>query len=106
MRTKPAFEHYRLTAADGIVNSTLMPFAVEKQTAYEIAFRERTLSQEEAEENALISAREQAYAAVPQNAAIINTYGTIRTKDGKRFAVVIVTAEETIGKTEERPHDG
>ena len=47
----------------------------------------------------LIRAKEQAYALIPRDAAVINTYGTIRKRNGKRFACVIVTAEETIGKT-------
>ena len=104
-QSKPSFEHYRLIGPVSATSSGLLPVSVETFTACEIGFRERTLSGEESEQYALADAREQAYASVPRNAAIINTYGTIRTKKGKRFAVVIVTAEEIIGKTEENPHD-
>ncbi|MBR4906031.1 MAG: sporulation protein YqfD [Clostridia bacterium] len=105
-RTKPRFEHYRLINTGSIIKNDLLPVSIEMQEAREIAFRERTLSTEEAEEYALVNAREQAYAMVPRDASIINTYGTIRTTDGRRFAVVIVTAEEIIGKTEEMLRDG
>ena len=78
---------------------------IETVTAWEIEFRERTLDTEEARQYALMRALESAYAAVPRDAEIINTYGTIRQKRGAEYAVVIVTAEEIIGKTEEIPHD-
>ena len=106
LRTKPRFDHYRLVDTGKIIGNGLLPVSIETQEAREIAFRERTLSTEEAEEYALIDAREKALALVPKGAAIINTYGTIKTAKGKRIAVVIVTAEEIIGKTEEVPHDG
>ncbi len=106
LRMKPGFEHYRLTDARTIAIGSLLPVTVEIVTAREIAFRERTLSEEEAEQLALMRAREQAYAAVPKDAAIVNTYGTVRERDGKRIAVVTVTAEEIIGRTEEASHDG
>ena len=92
---------------DGVVSgSALLPVAVESQTAREIGFRERTLTEEESEQYALTDARERVYALIPRDASILNTYGTIRMKKGNRHAVVIVTAEEIIGKTEEKPHDG
>lgn len=103
LRTKPPFEHYRLTDPGTVTMNGLLPIAIETRTAREIGFREKTLTEEEAEQYALQEAREQAYAAIPRDAAIINTYGTIRTRNGTRYAVVIVTAEEIIGKTEERP---
>ena len=103
LRTKPPFEHYRLTDPGTVTMNGLLPIAIETRTAREIGFREKTLTEEEAEQYALQEARERAYQAIPRDAAIINTYGTIRTKNGARYAVVIVTAEEIIGKTEERP---
>ena len=103
LRTKPPFEHYRLTDPGTVTMNGLLPIAIETRTAREIGFRERALTEEEAEQYALQEARERAYQAIPRDAAIINTYGTIRTKNGARYAVVIVTAEEIIGKTEERP---
>ena len=106
LRTKPQFDHYRLVDTGKIIGNDLLPISIKTQYAREIAFRERTLSAEEADEYALTDAREKALALVPKSAAIINTYGTIKTKNGKRVAVVIVTAEEIIGKTEEVPHDG
>ncbi|MBR6039224.1 MAG: sporulation protein YqfD [Clostridia bacterium] len=104
--TKSSFDHYRLVDTGKIIGNDLLPISIKTDEAREIAFRERTLSAEEAEEYALIDAREKAFALVPKGASIINTYGTIRTAKGKRTAVVIVTAEEIIGKTEEVPHDG
>ncbi len=106
LRSRPSFAHYRVTGTETVFASSLLPVVIERAAAREIGFRERTLSGEEAEQYSLIRAKEQAYALVPRGAAVINTYGTIRTRKGKRFAYVIVTAEETIGKTEEAPHDG
>lgn len=106
LRTKPQFAHYRLIETGSVMENCLLPVSIETVEAREIAFRERTLSAEEAEEYALTDARQKAYAMVPRGAAIINTYGTIRTTKGNRIAVVIVTAEEIIGKTEELPNDG
>lgn len=105
-RTKPSFPQYRLTDAKTAQIGSLFPIFMETMTAREIVIRERMVTEEEAEQEALIRARENAYALTPRDAAIINTYGTIRTKKGTRRAVVIVTAEETIGRTEEEPHDG
>ena len=106
LRAKPTFEHYRLTDGKTRAIGELLPVLMDTYTAREIGFRERALSEEEAEQNALMLAREQALEQVPRDAAVINIYGTVRTKHGKRFAVVTVTAEETIGRTEEDPHDG
>lgn len=105
LRSTPDFAHYWLTDAHTAIFG-MLPVTVEFLTAREIGFFERTLSGEEAEQLALSSAREQAFSAVPKDAAIINTYGTVRERDGKRIAVVTVTAEEIIGRTEEAPHDG
>ena len=106
LRSKTSFAHYRLLQKTSGLTSGLLPIVIDTYEAREIGFRERTLGEEEAEQNALALARESALAAVPKDAAVINIYGTIRTKNGKRFAFVIVTAEEIIGKTEEDPHDG
>lgn len=105
-RTQPSFEHYRITDTRTVSVSPFAPVYIDLMTAREIGFFERTLSDEEAYEIALSRARETAYALVPRDAAIINTYGTIRVNNGERFAAAIVTAEETIGRTEENPHDG
>ncbi len=105
-RTQPSFGHYRITDMRTVSVSPLAPVYIDLLTAREIGFFERTLSEEEAFEIALSRARETAYALVPRDAAIINTYGTIRMKNGERLAEAIVTAEETIGRTEENPHDG
>ncbi len=104
--SEPSFGHYSLTDARIVSVSTLLPVTIELRTAHEIVYTDRTLSSEEAEQYALIRAKEAAYALVPKDAAIINTYGSFRTENGQRIAVAIVTAEETIGKTEENPHDG
>lgn len=106
MRTKPTFTHYRLTDGKAVSASDLLPVTLETLTAREIVFSDRDLTPEEAEQLALSNAREKAYALVPKDAAILNTYGTFRTRNGERIAVAIVTAEETIGKTEEIQHDG
>ena len=105
LRTKPTFAHYRIAEPKASVPCALLPMHIETVTAWEIEFRERTLDTEEARQYALMRALESAYAAVPRDAEIINTYGTIRQKRGVEYAVVIVTAEEIIGKTEEIPHD-
>ena len=105
-RTQPSFGHYRITDMRTVSVSPLAPVYIDLLTAREIGFFERTLSEEEAFEIALSRARETAHALVPRDAAIINTYGTIRMKNGERLAEAIVTAEETIGRTEENPHDG
>ena len=106
LRSTPSFAHYRLTGPETIGISNLLPVTIETYTAREICFRDRTLTDEESAQYALSLAREQAYAYVPRNAAIIHTYGTIRTSGGNQTAVVTVTAEEFIGRTEEVPHDG
>ena len=105
-RSEPSFAHYRLTDARIVAVSPLLPITIEKQTAREIVLTERLMSSEEAEQNALAKAREAAFTLVPKDAAIINVYGSFREENGKRFAVAVVTAEETIGRTEENPHDG
>ncbi len=105
-REMPAFDHYRFTGKRTVTVSELLPVCIDMITAHEIGFFERTLSDEEAEQLALSKAREAAYALVPRESAIINTYGTIRTVNGEKKAFVIVTAQETIGRTEENPHDG
>ena len=105
-RSAPSFEYYRLTDTETVSLSDLLPVSIERSVAREIVFRERAASEEEAEQNALIAAREQALRLVPKDAAIINIYSMVRSRDGKRYAVVTVTAEETIGRTEETPHDG
>ena len=105
-RTEPSFERYRLIGSRTIGISGLFPVEIEVFTAREIGFREVALSAEEAEQYALTLARERAYQAVPVDAAVLHTYGTIETIGNRRVAVVIVTAEEIIGKTEEEPHDG
>lgn len=105
VRSKPSFEHYRLIGTSTVSVSGLLPVSFAEYTAYEIGFRSRPLSDEEADRNALVLVRERAYGLVPQDAAIINTYGTVKTEKDRRLAIVIVTAEEIIGKTEEIPHD-
>ena len=82
------------------------PTYCDTRIAQEIVFRKRTLDASEAEQLALIEAREAALELVPKDASILNIYGTIRTRNGKQTAVVIVTAEENIGRTEEYPNDG
>lgn len=106
LRTKPSFAHYRIADPASHTEIGLLPISIETVTAHEIGFRERMLTDEESEQYALTQAREKAYADVPRDATIINTYGTIRRKDGRRYAVVIVTAQEIIGRTEEVPNDG
>lgn len=106
VRSEPSFEHYRLTDPETVSLSDLLPVSMERSTAREIVFRERHASEKEAEQIALINAREQALKLVPKDAAIMNIYSMVRSQGGNRYAVVTVTAEETIGRTEEDPHDG
>lgn len=105
LRTEPGFERYRLTDTEITSVSDLLPVTIERSTARELTETERLVTEEEAEENAFALARERALALVPRDASVLNIYGTVKTKDGGRIAVVIVTAEETIGRTEEEPHD-
>ena len=106
LSSRSSFEHYRLTDTRAVSVSSLFPIRIEQYTAREIGFRERTISDEEAEQNALSEAREQAFDLVPHSAAIINIYGTIKVQKEKKTAIVIMTSEELIGKTEVIPHDG
>ena len=105
-RTKPDFERYRLTDVQTIAVSDRLPVYCDLVTACEIVLRERIPNRTEAEQIALCDAREAALNDVPKDASILNQYGTIQSVDGKRYALVIVTAEETIGRTEEYPNDG
>ncbi len=105
-QTHPAFEHYRVSEMRTVPTGDRFCAYCDFVTAQEIAFLKRSLSEEEAEQLALANARESALERVPRDAAILNQYGTIRRRDGKLYAVVIVTAEESIGRTEEYPHDG
>ena len=102
---RPSFEHCRICGSETVPLSDLLPVSIRRSTAYEIVFRDRALSGEEAEQYALSNARERALRLVPKNAAILNIYGTIRSRNGIRLAVVTVTAEEIIGRTEEQPND-
>lgn len=104
--TKPAFDLYRLTEERTVPIGDRFPTFCDVLTATEIVIRERALDAEEAEQLALTQARETALEGVPKDASILNQYGTIRTRDQKAYAYVIVTAEETIGRTEEYPNDG
>ncbi len=106
LQSKPEFEHYRLTDAQSVAVGYGFPTYCDTRIAQEIVFRKRTLDTSEAEQLALIEAREAALELVPKDASILNIYGTIRTRNGKQTAVVIVTAEENIGRTEEYPNDG
>ena len=106
LRMRPSFEHYRITDEKTVSVSPMLPVYVDTRTAREIIFSERSLTPEEAEQLAIVQAKESAFALIPREAAIINTYAVIRVRGGKRYAAAIVTAEETIGKTEENPHDG
>ncbi len=102
---QPSFEHYRLCGSELVSLSDLLPVSIRRSTAYEIVFRDHMLSEEEAGQYALSNARECALRLVPKNAEILNIYGTIRSRNGARIAVVTVTAEETIGRTEEQHND-
>ena len=103
---KPSFERYRLTETRTIPTSDRFPVYVDETIARELILRERALSESEAEELALSRAGTLALEQVPRDAAIMNQYGTVRRKDGALVAVVTVTAEEIIGRTEEEPNDG
>ncbi len=104
--TRSDFEHYRVSDTHTVPVGDRFPTYCDLFTVQEIVFRERSLSEQEAEQLALLNAREAALEQVPKDASVLNQYGTIRRKDGKLYAVVIVTAEESIGRTEEYPHDG
>jgi translation elongation factor EF-Tu-like GTPase len=101
METKPSFEQYRLTEERTIRISDRFPVCCVERTAQKIELIDRQLSEDESQQAALISAREEAMQSIPKNAMILNQYGSIQTIDGITKAVVIITAEETIGRTEE-----
>ena len=105
-RTKTDYAYYRITDAGTVKIGDRFPTFCDLFTAQEIEFRERSLSEEEAEQLALANAREIALDRVPKDASVLNLYGTIRRRGGTLYAVVVVTAEESIGRTEEHPHDG
>ena len=105
-RSDPSFEFYRRSAFETVGSSSLLPVFVDRATAFEIIFEDRLLDQTEAEELALVRARETVFESAPKDASIINQYGTIRSSNGKQTAYVVVTAEEIIGRTEEIPNDG
>ncbi len=105
-QTTPSFERYRLTDERNIPVSDRLPTFCDTYLAHEIILRERTLEAEEAEQLALTSAAETARSEVPTDASILNQYGTIQTRNEKTYAVVIVTAEETIGRTEDYSNGG
>ncbi len=84
----------------------MLPVFADRATAYEIVFEDRELDPDEADELALVQARDLALGSVPADAAIINQYSTIRTENGIRSAYVVITTEEIIGRTEEVPNDG
>ena len=105
-RTKTDYAYYRITDAGTVKIGDRFPTFCDLFTAQEIEFRERSLSEEEAEQLALQNAREIALDCVPKDASVLNLYGTIRRRGGTLYAVVVVTAEESIGRTEEHPHDG
>ena len=106
LRQCPSFERYRLLDTRTIETSDRFPAYIDETLARELVLQTRALSESEAEELALSRAAELAIKRVPKDAAIINQYGTIRRKDGDLIAVVTVTAEEIIGRTEEDPHGG
>ena len=101
METKPSFEQYRLTEERTIRISDRFPICCVERTAQKIELIDRHLSEDESQQAALINAREEAMQSIPKNAMILNQYGSIQTIDGITKAVVIITAEETIGRTEE-----
>lgn len=104
--TEAEFEHYRVADTRTVSVGDRFPSFCDCITVQEIAFRERSLDEQEAEQLAIANAREAALEQVPKDASVLNQYAAIRQRDGKRYAVVIVTAEESIGRTEEYPHDG
>ena len=106
LRGKPAFERYRLLDTRSIGISDRFPAYVDETVARELVLRERMLSDSEAEELALSRAGALALERVPKDAAVLNQYGTVKRRDGEPVAVVTVTAEEIIGRTEEEPHGG
>lgn len=101
-----SFEEYRVLHTETIAVSDRLPIYLEEITLGEIVRRERTPDRQEAEQRALIAARDAALESVPKDAAILSQYSTLKTKNGDTCAVAKVIAEETIGRTEERPHGG
>ena len=102
----PAFERYRVLETRTTDVSDRLPVTVETVTVGELIERERMLDAEEAEQLAMQRARDAAISSVPQTAAILNQYGVWKQQNGKTIAEVMILAEETIGRTEERPHGG
>lgn len=106
LEKKPSYERYRLEESNMLPVSDRFPVYCRIRTVQRIVLRDRELSEQEAEQTALMNARESALDTIPKDAMILNQYGTIRTIRGKKQAAVIITAEETIGRTEDNLNDG
>ena len=103
---RSGFERYRVRTVRSVGVSDRLPVWLDEITVGELVQRERTLHEEEAEQLAAADALEAARAQVPKNAAILHQYSVIKTVRGKTTAAATVIAEESIGRTEERPHGG
>lgn len=100
------FEQYRVANKRTVAVSDRLPVEMDVFTVHELVERTRILDPEEAEQLALIDAREQALSLLPRDAAVLHQYGILIQNNNKTVAVVTVIAEQTIGRTEERPHGG
>ena len=103
---KPSFERYRVLEARTVSVSDRLPIVLAVVTVGELVERERVLSAEEAEQLALVRAMDLATEQAPKTAAILHRYATLKRKNGKTIAEATIITEETIGRTEERPHGG
>lgn len=104
--TAPAFERYRVLRTETVPVGDRLPVEIETVFIGELVERERALDEREAEQLALTRAMDAATAQVPKDAAIVHRYGILKRKHGRTVAEATVLAEETIGRTEERPHGG
>ena len=103
---QPDFERYRVLNTETIPVSDRLPVTIETVAIGALVERERVPDRQEAEQLALQQARDAATELLPKNAAILHQYGILQQQNGKTIAEVTILTEETIGRTEERPHGG
>lgn len=103
---RPKCERYRVLKTETTAVGDRLPITIETVTIGVLIERERALTEQEAEQLALQHARDAALQSVPKDAAILHQYGVIRRQNGTLAAEVTIMTEETIGRTEERPHGG
>ena len=88
------------------VTDCLLPLVVTDAVCAEQVEQERSLTIPEMAEAALYEAEQSARLKIPKDAAIVDKYSDWIEKDGRVFAVVSITTEESIGLTREWNIDG